>query len=100
MAEEKKEQKFEVVVKRVTKFNKSSNQRIGFTADVNGVEVSNLVYFEFQKDGKDSYGISMPQRKGTDKNGNDKYFNIVYFPVSEDLKKDIKKQIFDILAKA
>lgn len=44
------------------------------------------------KEGRNGLFVSMPQRKGKDKDGNDKYFDIA-FPVTAELRKEISDAV-------
>lgn len=71
-----------------------SDKRVLFDADVNGVSISGFGFCEYenQQHVKGTM-VQFPQRKGKDGNGADKYYKIVWFPVSRELKEDIEKQI-------
>lgn len=70
-----------------------SEKRVLFDADVNGVSISGFGFCEYenQQHVKGTM-VQFPQRKG-----NDKYYKIVWFPVSRELKDDIEKQICAII---
>ena len=67
---------------------------IGFDADVNGVTLYGLTYMnENPERNIKSDFISFPSRKGSD----GKYYNMFYFKISDELLKDIAKQIEEII---
>lgn len=75
-----------------------SNKRVMFDAKVNGVSISGFGFLYYtNSDGVENTMIQFPQRKGKDDKGNAKYFNIVWFPVSRDLRKNIEEQITNII---
>lgn len=75
-----------------------SEKRVLFDADVNGVSISGFGFCEYenQQHVKGTM-VQFPQRKGKDGNGTDKYYKIVWFPVSRKLKDNIEKQICAII---
>ena len=84
---EKKTPDIKVKVNRAIEFESGD---VGFDADVNGITVYNMVYHEGKtKKGYEYSVVNFPQRKGKD----DKYYNLVWFPVSDELKADIVKQL-------
>ena len=69
-----------------------------FTANVNGIEIKDLKYvFYKNKEGNEGSMISFPSEKYTDKNGDTKYKNFAWFPVSAELKQEILRQIESLL---
>jgi hypothetical protein len=70
------------------------NSRIGFDLKINGITIYSMIVFPYKdkKTGEDAWGISFPQRKGSD----NKYYNEVYFFIDEKMRKGILEQI-DIL---
>ena len=88
---ETKKANVKVTVLRAIEFESGD---VGFDADVNGITVYNMVYHEGKTKAGDDYSrINFPQRKGND----DKYYNFVYFPISDDLKADIVKQLEELI---
>ena len=66
------------------------NGNVSFNMEVNGITIYNCMYLEGKtKTGEDYEMIAFPQTK--DKDG--KYWNNVYFEISEELKADIIKQL-------
>ena len=75
-----------------------SNKRVMFDAKVNGVSIRGFGFLYYtNSDNVENTMIQFPQRKGKDDKGKDKYFNIVWFPVSRDLRKNIEEQITNII---
>ena len=85
--EKKQEEKHEIKVTRAHELEKC----IMFDMVVNGITIYGCNYKELEKkDGSGSFvKIGFPSKKGKD----DKYYNEVYFPVSEDDIATIEKQI-------
>ena len=78
---------FEVEVLRAHAFD---SQTIAFDANVNGVTIYGMIYREYvTKEGKDGYLISFPSRQAKD----GKYYDNCWFPISKELKENIKLQI-------
>ena len=78
----------------VLKARQFRNSRIGFDLKVNGVVIYTMIAFPYKdKQGNDAWGISFPQRKGSD----NKYYNEVYFFIDEDLRKRILDMIDKVL---
>lgn len=89
-----------VVVKVKRVYFLEEKRRYLFDAVVNGVFVEGLALQEYtNKEGKDGSMICYPSRKGKDKDGKEKYFNTVWFPVSKELKDSIEVQIGELLEK-
>lgn len=74
----------------VTRVTLTENEhRVLFDAKVNGVSISGFGFCEYTNQQQEQGTlVQFPQRKGKDK-----YYNIVWFPVSRELKADIEKQI-------
>lgn len=71
-----------------------TDNALAFNMIVNNmVQVNGCWYRTGTKDGKDYEIISLPQYKGN----NGKYYNTVFFPISEELKSDIINQIEALL---
>lgn len=79
----------------VTRVTLTENEhRVLFDAKVNGVSISGFGFCEYtNQQGEQGTMVQFPQRKGKDNTGAAKYYNIVWFPVSRELKADIEKQI-------
>lgn len=85
--ETKEKAVFNCTVERVHMFDE---KHISFDMTANGIKISGLNYIEYtNKDGQDGVIINFPQRKGKE----NKYYNILWFPISKELKDDIIKQI-------
>lgn len=97
MPQVKKEtsKKFEVTECEVLKARQFKNSRIGFDLKINGITIYSMIAFPYtnKKSGDIKWGISFPQRKGSD----NKYYNEVYFFVDEDLRTNIIGQIDKLL---
>ena len=78
---------YDITVKRVKEFNGS----YAFDMEVNGVMIYGCWYREYErKDGSGSFAaIQFPSRKAED----DKYYNHAYIRVTDDIIKNIEKQI-------
>ncbi|MCQ2369794.1 MAG: hypothetical protein MJ007_04885 [Paludibacteraceae bacterium] len=87
-------------VKVKTAFHLPEKRRYVFNASVNGVHIEGLAVQEYtNKDGVDGSMICYPSRKGKDKEGNEKWYNTVWFPVSREMLDDIERQIGELLDK-
>lgn len=96
MPQVKKEtsKKFEVTECEVLKARQFKNSRVGFDLKINGITIYSMIAFPYHdKQGNDAWGISFPQRKGSD----NKYYNEVYFFIDDELRKNILGQIDDLL---
>lgn len=79
---------------KVTRVHQFDEKHISFDMIANGVSISGMNYIEYtNKEGKDGVMLSFPQRKGKD----DKYYNIVWMPLTAELRDDIIKQIESLL---
>lgn len=85
---ETEKQNYEIKVTRVKAFEDGG---IRFDMVVNGVTIYNMSVVK-SKDGNEF--LSFPSRKDS-KSG--KYFSHCYFPIDEELQKDIEKQIESLL---
>lgn len=87
--------KFEVTECKVTKARQFKNSRVGFDLKINGITIYSMIAFPYddKKTGETVWGISFPQRKGSD----NKYYNEVYFFIDDELRKNILGQIDDLL---
>lgn len=82
---------FEVKVTRVHQFDE---KHIAFDCEINGVKVQGMNYIEYtNKQGEDGYMVNFPSRKGSD----DNYYNIVWCPLSKEVRESIKSQIEELL---
>lgn len=78
--------KYEVKVTRAKEVKEGS---VAFDMEVNGITIYGCWYNEYKtKEGKDGTLISFPSYKNKDK-----YYNHVWFPISNELKADIIAQI-------
>lgn len=81
---------YDIKVTRVKEFDSN----ISFDMEVNGVTIYGCSYRTYtRKDGSEFSAVSFPAKKGSD----DKYYNHVYFKISEDMLADIEKQIETML---
>lgn len=94
------EQERQVYNVEVTKvFLTDSDKRVLFNAKVNGVSIESFGFIEYtNKEGQTGYMVQYPSRKYKNKEGKDAYSNTVWFPISKELRDDIKAQIDKILA--
>ena len=86
----------EITECKVLKARQFNNSRIGFDLKINGITIYSMIAFPYKdkKTGDDEWGISFPQRKGSD----NKYYNEVYFFIDEKMRKGILEQIDIVLA--
>lgn len=78
---------YDVKVVRAKEFDDGS---VSFDLVVNGINIYGLWYREYtNKKGEEGSLISFPSKKGKD----DKYYNHCWFPIDEDLKASIIKQL-------
>lgn len=69
-------------------------KKIRFNATINGVYVYGMSYIEYvTKEGKPGSMIAFPSYKAN----NDKFYNVVWIPISRELQNDIEKQISDLM---
>lgn len=87
--------KFEFTECEVLKARQFSNSRIGFDLKINGITIYSMIAFPYKdkKTGETAWGISFPQRKGSDNH----YYNEVYFFVDDELRKNLLEQIDKVL---
>ena len=95
---EKKEKRveYDVNVLRAKDFTEKSklDTNVAFDMEVNGIKIYGCWLKEGTgKDGKEYSLISLPSKKGKDGN----YYNVLWFPISEELTKEIREQIVKIL---
>lgn len=98
---EKKEAKKEYVVKVDAARTTKNDSIVMVDLDINGVKIKScmLKEVECKKDGKTHkagdicYVVNFPSEKGK----NDKYYNIVWCPLSNDNIDDIVKQVQSLL---
>lgn len=75
----------------ITRVKVWENGNISFDAIVNDIAIYGMQYITFQKDGEEKSFVSFPSRKGAD----GKYYNYVYFKITDELFAEIEKQITD-----
>lgn len=89
MKKQNNENKVEYKV-TVTKAKEIKDGKVTFDCEANGIKIYSCWYNEYKtKDGKDGTMLSFPSYKGSD----GKYYNYVWFPISQELKDDIIAQI-------
>lgn len=77
---------------------KDRDDIVFFNADVNGVSINDLKFVFYKtKEGNEGSMISFPSEKYEDKDGNTKYRNFAFFPISAELKQNILTQIESLL---
>ena len=74
---------------KVTRAKEFENGSVAFDMVVNGVTIYGCWYREGEKDGKEYEIINFPSQKGKD----DKYYNIAWFKIEDELKADIIAQL-------
>lgn len=74
---------------KVTRAKEFDNGNVAFDMVVNGVTIYGCWYREGEKDGKEYEIINFPSQKGKD----DKYYNIAWFKIEDELKTDIIAQL-------
>ena len=83
---------FEVEVLTAREFKPTSKKidtSIGFSMKVNGITIYNCIYNAGKSKKGDWDAINFPQVKGKD----DSYYNLVWFPITQELKDEIVKQL-------
>lgn len=95
---EKKEKRVEYVVNvlRAKDLTEKSNldTNVVFDMEVNGIKIYGCWFKEGSgKGGKEYSFVSLPSKKGKYEN----YYNVVWFPISEELTKEIREQIVKML---
>lgn len=84
----------EIKEAKVLRAHEFENGNVSFNMEVNGIQIYNCMYLEgTTKDGKEYEMIAFPQTKGKD----GKYYNNVWFPISDELKDNIVKQLSDLV---
>lgn len=78
---------------KVTRVQAIKQDTYAFDLDVNGVKIYSMIYREGKKDGKEWSFISFPAKQGKD----NKYYNHVFFPISDALKAEIVKQMESLI---
>lgn len=74
----------------VLKAKEVKDGTVTFDMEVNGIKIYSCWYNEYiNKSGKEGTMLSFPSYKGS--NGN--YYNYVWFPISQEMKKDIIAQL-------
>ena len=74
---------------KVTRAKEFDNGSVAFDMVVNGVTIYGCWYREGEKDGKEYEIINFPSQKGK----YDKYYNIAWFKIDDELKADIIAQL-------
>ena len=93
-AEQAEKKAFAVLVDSAHVINE---KRVLFNAYVNGVKVDGFALCEYENQKKETgYIVQFPSRKASI-NGEEKYFNIVWFPISKELREDIVNQVFSLV---
>lgn len=92
--EKAEEIQYKAEVVRVHDLSKDGKTCISFDMIVNGVKINGCFYREGEKEGKAYEFIALPSTKN-EKDG--KYYPVVSFKISDDLKKDIENQIESML---
>lgn len=82
---------------KVLKVRPVNDTTYAIDIEVNGIKIYGCFYREGVKDGKEWSLISLPSTKGQDKDGNTKYYDIVWFPISKEMVQDVAKQIESML---
>lgn len=80
---------YDVKVLKAKDFSKNGKTIISCDLEVNGIKIYGCFYREGQKDGHDWALVDLPKTKGKD----DKYYSIVWFPMSKELVTKIADQI-------
>ena len=84
---------YNVKVLKITSVS-DDKKKIRFNAQVNGVYIYGMSYIEYvTKEGKPGSMIAFPSYKAN----NDKFYNVVWIPISRELQNDIEKQISDLM---
>lgn len=78
---------------KVLKVNAIKQGTYAFDMIVNGITIYGCWYREGVKNGKEWSMISFPSKKAS----NDKYYNHVFFPISDSLKSAIVSQMESLL---
>lgn len=78
---------------KVLKCRSINDTTYAIDIEVNGIKIYGCFYREGVKDGREWSLVSLPQTKGKDSTGATKYYDIVWFPISKDMVKDVAKQI-------
>ena len=74
-----------------------NEKRVLFSANVNGIKIDGFALVEYTNQQQETnYLVQFPSRKGNI-NGEDKYFNVVWFPISKELRESIVNQIFSLI---
>lgn len=92
--EEKTNYEVEVLTAREFKpASKKIDTSIGFSMKVNGITIYNCIYNVGTSKKGDWDAINFPQVKGKD----DNYYNLVWFPITQELKDEIVKQLSNMV---
>lgn len=77
----------------VTRVKQFDNGNIAFDASFDGICIQGMMYINYTtKEGKEGSMITFPQRS-YEKNGETKYTNIVWFPISAETKSTLEELI-------
>ena len=91
---ESKKVDYDIQVKDVREFKPTSKKitnSVGFTMIVNGITIYGCIFNEGHNDKGDWSAINFPSRAGKD----GKYYNHVWFPISSDMREDIRNMLID-----
>lgn len=89
------EEKNETFSAKVTRATVTKNEnRVCFDMTVNGIAISNCFMTIYtNKEGEENELINFPSTSFKNQKGEDVRKNYVWFPISKELRKDIRKQI-------
>lgn len=74
-----------------------NDNRVIFNALVNGVKIDGFALVEYTNQKKETgYLVQFPSRKGT-KDGKETWFNTVWFPISKELRENIRTQVISLI---
>lgn len=66
---------------------------VSFNLIINGITIYGMKLIKYTKDGQENMMIAFPSQKGK----NDKYYNHVWFPMSNEVRDDIIKKVIESL---
>ena len=79
---------------KVTRASQFDDSCAGFDLQVNGITIYGMIYREYTNSkGQDGFLIDFPSRKGKD----GKYYHYCFFPITLEMKNDIKNQVIHII---
>ena len=91
-ADDKVTYKVEVLTAKVI-----SETRVLFSANVNGVKIDGFALVEYTNQQKvTGYLIQFPSHKVV-KDGKESWFHTVWFPISKELRENIKNQVISLI---